>query len=919
MTRLNTPPAAAFNAPRPYTFAHYSARLLTVTNLRNSWKPALWVTAILVAAQIAASISVHTPRVRNYFSARLEDAFGRPVQVKYFNIEILPSPRIYASGVTVGEDPAFGYEYFLRAERLNAGLRWSGFLRGRFEFGTLSLGQPSLTLVRNSEGRWNLEDWLPPAKRPRAVSAPVYGPSRAPGIANRLEKIEIDDGRINFKESDIKRPFALTSVSGSVEQISPGRWKLELNAQPWRSGVALQSAGTVQGRGDIAGTSARLQPASLAVRWNKVSLADLFRLLHGKDYGVRGTFELQADAKSGAPPDTTDAANVDFYNDSFVGGDWSYSLKASATQIHRWDLTERSDNPAITANVQGRCNVALKKLSAETLSVESPLSNLKGSAEFLSAANPSMQIKFESAGVQAADIVSWYRAFHPDVADTISPDQFFTGSMQLQAWPLQLQEINVSSLGGVVNLRNTEDALKIGPFHAALNRNKLVIDPVHVALVSKPPGSPPPVLGRLTKSRASAESSGEASLTLVHDFSSHAGGIGVQGHVDNAEKFFKIAAAFGHTLNHGWDLTGPARVDMRRQWSPTSPGTWSGAAEVTGAQLAAAGLNQPVQLQKARLEWRNGSRFAQIGQVQGFGATWSGNIMELSSTDPEQPGAWNVQLHADHLDATELDRWVGPRARPGWVQRLLPSLFSGKTQTVPASELVRRLNVAGNVQVDEFTIEKLKLQQLHLQGSLQDLQLNVIDGRAQWAGGTVHATMLANFLPRPVYDVHAQLDRVDLRQLPIDAPVADRLAGLASGAIHLKTTGVGRDELLQKLTGAGKVRLDNLEFRGWDVNASVADGEVHPGVSSWPTGVGTFTVRDRNVFLEDVRLDGGTQFTLIDGTVSFSREADLAIETTAGKRSVRNTSGPGPMLKIVGPLDGPRVTREKIAPRQPAD
>ncbi|HXM92156.1 MAG TPA: hypothetical protein VN974_11440, partial [Candidatus Dormibacteraeota bacterium] len=236
-----------------------------------------------------------------------------------------------------------------------------------------------------------------------------------------------------------------------------------------------------------------------------------------------------------------------------------------------------------------------------------------------------------------------------------------------------------------------------------------------------------------------------------------------------------------------------------------------------------------------------------------------------------------------------------------------------------ASELVRRLNVVGNVQVDEFTIEKLKLQQLHLQGSLHDLQLNVADGRAQWAGGTVRASMLAKFLPRPAYDLHAQLDGVNLTQLPLNATVTDRLAGLASGSVHFKTTGVGREELLQKLTGAGKVRLDNLEFRGWDVNASVADGEAHPGVSNWPSGVGTFTIRDRNVFLEDVRLDGGTQFTLIDGTVSFSREADLAVETSAGRRAVRNTDGPAQVLKIVGPLDGPRVTRGKSAPRQPAD
>jgi hypothetical protein len=689
--------------------------------------------------------------------------------------------------------------------------------------------------------------------------------------------------------------------------------------------VALQSAGTVQVRGDIAGTSARLQPASLAVRWNKVSLADLFRLLHGKDYGMRGIFELEATAKSGAPPntpnttDTVDATNINSFDDSFVGGDWSYSLKASAAQIHRWDLTERSDNPELTANVQGRCNFALEKLVAETLSIETPLSNLHGTAEFHSPANPFMHIKFDSAGVQAADLLSWYRAFHPDVVDTISADQFFTGSLQLQAWPVELQEINLSSLGGAVHLRGSEDALRIGPLHAGLDRNRLVIDPIHVALVSNSLAPPRARINQLTKLHATGESSGEASLTLVHDFAAHAGSIGIQGHVDNAEKFLKITAAFGHTLNHGWDLTGPARVDMRRQWNSASPGTWSGAAEVTDAQLAAAGLNQPVQLQKARLEWKNGNRAAQIGHVEGFGATWSGNITEVSSPDPERQGIWSVQLHADHLDATELDRWVGPRARPGWVQRLLPSLFSGKSQAVPASELVRRLNVVGNVQVDEFTIEKLKFQQLHLQGSLHDLQLNVIDGRAQWAGGTVRATMLAKFLPRPAYDLHAQLDGVNLTQLPIDALVADRLAGLASGTVHFKTTGVGREELLQKLSGAGKIRLDNLQFRGWDVNASVADGEAHPGISNWPSGAGTFTVRDRNVFLEDVRLDGGTQFTLIDGTVSFGREADLAVETSAGRRAIRNSDGPGQVLKIVGPLDGPRVTRQKSTPREPAD
>jgi AsmA family len=887
-----------------------------MSTLRSPWKIALSVAALLVAAQIVVSLSVRTHRVHEYLSAHLERAFGRPVQVRHFNVEILPSPRIYATGVTVGEDTAFGYEYFLRAEHLTAGLRWSGFLRGHFEFGTLSLGQPSLNLVRNSEGRWNLEDWLPPAKRP-VQDFHVYGPSRAPAIANRLEKIEFDDGRINFKSGEIKEPFALTGVNGSVEQISLGRWKLQLEAQPWRSGVSLQSTGTIEVRGDIAGTSARLQPASFTVRWDKVSLADMFRLIRGQDYGVRGTFALEATAKSGAPAVTSVSqtlASQPLANES-LPGDWSFALRASATQIHRWDLTERPDNPALTTSVEGRWNVALGTLTAENLLVETPVSNLRGTAQFHGAATPFMRIKFDSAGIQAAELLSWYRAFRADVTQGITADQFFSGSVALQGWPVKLQAMDFSSQGGVVTIPGVDDELKIGPARVALDQSTLRLDPLRVSFLRV---ATPAAAGRAIKRRASDES-GDVQLTLRHDFSLRAGEIAIKGRVEKAENILKIATAFGYPLNHGWDLTGPARGDLHRQWFAGAPGTWNGAAEVNDARLAAAGLNQPVRFQQARLEWRNGKRAAQITQAEGFGATWSGSVDEDASNDPDHQGTWNVQLRADHLDATELDRWVGPRARPGWLQRLLPSLLGGSARSTPASELVRRLNVSGDLQVDEFTIEKLKLQQLHLQGSMHDLQVNITDGRAQWAGGAVRATMLAKFVPRPVYDVKARLEGVELTQLPIDTSLSERLGGVASGTLHLKTTGVGRDELLQKLTGTGEMHLSNLEFRGWDVNASVADGEAHPGVSRWAAGDGAFTVLDRGVTLEDIRLDGGAETTLVNGTVSFARDANLAVETSTGRRTLRNTSTPGHVLKIVGPLDGPRVSREKGTPREPAD
>src|SRR2546425_9291049 len=86
----------------------------------------------LAAGNVAASLAMHTGRVHRYLTARLESAFGRTVEVGQFDLRLAPSLRIEAESVTVGEDPAFGHEYFLRAERVTAGGRRTGLLRRRF-------------------------------------------------------------------------------------------------------------------------------------------------------------------------------------------------------------------------------------------------------------------------------------------------------------------------------------------------------------------------------------------------------------------------------------------------------------------------------------------------------------------------------------------------------------------------------------------------------------------------------------------------------------------------------------------------------------------------------------------------------------------------------------------------------------------
>ena len=875
-----------------------------MNRLQKWWKPALAIVALVIVLQACVSLLARTHRAHAYLVEHLERAFGRPLEVGSFDARILPTPRLDAEGITVDEDPAFGHEYFLRAEHLSANLRWMGLLRGHFEFGTISLNKPSLILVRNSEGRWNLERWLPPAKLNPSRNASAYGPVSPTASANRLEKIEFEEGRVNFKTEDDKQPFAFTNVSGTVEQISPARWQLQLAAQPWRSGVSLQSAGTIRVFGDLAGTSARLQPAEFTLHWSEASLADVFRLFRGQDYGVRGVFALDATAKSGVVKEDRP-------------GDWTILVQGRARQIHRWDLTERTDNPRLNLNVTGRWNAGTGNLAADEIALEGPRSNFRGMFRLAGGGVPSMELRLDSMGIQASDLLAWYRAFHSDVAEGVTADQYFTGGMILRGWPPTVESAALSSSGGIVRVPGFAEPVHIGPVTGGRERGMLMLGPMRVALGGEPRDIVAPKRRRVALAMVNA-----ADLTFAHDLNSQAGSISAEGNFTTVEDFLRLSAAFGQSQNHGWEMTGQATAVTKWEWKQPLDGHWNGRIGFKKASLTVAGLNQPLKISEGELDWIDGRRVARVVRVEGFGGTWTGNIEETARADRENEANWNFHLYADQLDAADLDRWVGPRARPSWLQRLLPSLMGGSTPSTPASELVRRVNAEGELGITHLTIEKLKLEKLLARGSLHDLKLDVSDAQAEWAGGKVHAKINAKFSPRPVYEIAAKLERVNLAQLPGAGRVGERLSGVASGTLQVKTEGVGRDELLRKLAGRGDFHLNNVEFRGWDVNESVADGAAHTGVSRWAIGEGSLLLEDSHILLQDFHLDSGKQLTLVKGTLSFGRSADLAIETATARKSKdrkTNDSGAGHVLKISGPLDGPKVSVEEADVRQPAD
>src|SRR5260370_25450649 len=101
---------------------------------------------------------------------------------------------------------------------------------------------------------------------------------------------------------------------------------------------------------------------------------------------------------------------------------------------------------------------------------------------FTGEAPKSAELRLDSMGIQASDLLAWYRAFRSDVAEGVTAEQYFTGGMILNGWPLQLESAALSSSGGVVKVPGAAEPLRTGPVSGGRERDMLVFAPVRIAL-----------------------------------------------------------------------------------------------------------------------------------------------------------------------------------------------------------------------------------------------------------------------------------------------------------------------------------------------------------------------------------------------------------------------------------------------------
>lgn len=808
---------------------------------------AILAVAFLVVSLLneAGSLLIRHTRLRHIITAHLSAAFGRPVEVGNYSFTLWSGPEVIAYSVSVAEDPRFGYEYFLRAESLSVRLSLPGLLRGHLVLGRVLLSQPSLNLVRDADGDWNFEEWLP---RPSASTLPAQfvgpPPRGLPGFA--LNRIEVDGGRINFKIEREKLPFALVDVSGYIEPAGPSHWRLDLTASPFRAPVILQQPGTLRVAGQVGGTSSRLRPAALQIYWSGASVSDLLRLARNNDFGIRGLMNLEIDAHA-------------------IEDAWSLTARANLSGLHRWDLAARSDNPSLALTANAQLDPSQQRFQITGAALEAPHSKIgfttaldwsavDGSGEPV---RLSSATKVDSSEIALDDFLAWIRAFRPDVASDISLLGTARLRLSSQGWPPRLDEASLAWNRAVLTGPRLRVPIRLSPGLIQTTAGHWSLSPVSLSF---------------------GESDGSLRLEAPSKPAPRGfAPLAISGEVAHARDLISAAGAFGWNLSRGWDLEGPLRCDLR--WPAGSPpwrqqpqGTADWGSAVTGASLQTPFLNQRILGIRAHADWKPAAHTITLAAADAFGAHWTGLFERHDASS-----GWQFDLSADDLVAADLDRWLDPRWKQSFLSRLLPFL----NPSSPAIVMPENLAAKGSVTVAQFTLPPVVLHKLESNLSIRGRTIELTSARAQFSDGTVAGEFLADLRGAPTYSADVKLARIDLSNVAASSVTnLPTFSGLASGTLSIRAEGTDRSSLVSSLSCRGSLDLQNPEFRGINLAESLAALSVRPGASAFRSGSARFSCADGRIQIASLRLGGTNQEFGISGSVDFSRRADLRVSVT---------------------------------------
>ncbi|HTS36442.1 MAG TPA: AsmA family protein [Candidatus Solibacter sp.] len=690
-------------------------------------------------------------------------AVGRPVDIGSVHLRFLPRPGFDLENFVVYDDPAFGAEPILRSSDVTAALRLTSFFRGHLEIAQLDLTEPSLNLVHGPNGRWNLEALLErTAHTPTAPTAKAKFEHR-PGFPY----IQATSARINFKNGQEKKPYALTNADFSLWQESDNTWGLRLKAQPLRSDLNLNDIGLVQ----VEGTWQRAEnlrdtPLQLTLQWNRAQLGQATKFFSGNDQGWRGSAQVNLTA-SGTPANLKLAG--DFTIDDFrrfditrgqplhIGVHCAANYVSTDHVLHelaclapigqgllalggevglpgsrRYDLSLTAERVPLTSALA--LVERVKKNLPDDLTAQGLLA---ASAHFASdPATPSS--RFEG---------------HGELSDFQLASASTKSQLGAETIPFTLSESSASTRQRgqrwqAIAANPVEPAIEIGPFPLVLAR-----------------AQNPSAHGRITRTGYTLAITGDAEISRTLRLARLAGLPALQA---AAEGTVQLDLQIGGSWAGWTSLT-----------AATAPQV-TGSAKLRNVRVALRGVEEPIEISSADLQLS--SDLVRVNKLNAHAAdaAWTGSLSLPRGCGTPAACEVDFDLSANQLSLSAVSQWAnpGPKARP-WYRLLESSDPSGPS-------ILANLRASGQLHADTLRLKNISATRVSADVTLDAGVLEIDDLSADLLGGTHHGSWQADFTAKPAAcSGSGKLERITLSQL--GAYMHDsRLAGTADAAFDLK-------------------------------------------------------------------------------------------------------------------------------------
>ncbi len=841
---------------------------------------------VAAAAALLLILFLFRPAVyqlRNRISNSIGSALGRRVALDNVRLRLLPRPGFDLEGLVIYDDPAFSAEPMIRAQDVFAAIRFRSLLRGRIEIATLSATEPSINLVRNNEGRWNLASLL--QRNAEIPAAPTGKPAseRRPAFPY----LEASNARINFKLGQTKKSYALMDADVALWQDSENSWGARMKAAPVRTDFNLTDTGLLQINATWQrAASLRLTPVRLTVQWQKGQLGQITKLLSGKDRGWRGGLNFTA-TLSGTP----EALRIE--SETAIEG------------FHRYDIVG-SENVRLATACSGKYSESTNTL--DDLLCESPVNGgtlrLRGNFAMI-AQLPAYDLTLETEKVPLTSVVRLLRQAKKQLPGDLTASGLLNAEFRTTRSVPNARERGLltkwNGSGAATNVRLSSNA----------GKNEVAVGTIPLALVGadspdtsqrgKPGRSRPP-----EKDQEPAEPHlriGPVALAISGSAPVNAGGwisfagyrFFLRGDIE-LKNLFRLEDVLALPVARP-AAAGSANLDVSLSgpWQGFAVPIALGTAQLRDVRGEMRGLNAPIEIGSATLSLTSDAVSMRKISARTGSTHWSGDVTaprncagSSAVPGPAPTCVFQFDLTADQLSTGDLAEWFTPHpAKRPWYRILNSDEPSGRSPLL-------RIKAHGNLHVGRFGLKKVFATQVATQVEVDRGKITLTALRAQLLQGTHQGNWIIDapaddVSARPVrYHGSGALHGISLAQ--VGASMGDAwVAGTADGNFDLEGYGDTFHELLALSNGKLQFAMRNGSLPHIEIPGSAGPlpvhrftGELHLKESVWELSAGRLESRDGMYRVSGTAFPGGA----VDFALTRGDEQSWALTGTLAKPHV---------------------------------